>query len=117
VIYTKPNPNLKKILTVGAAFVIAALLIIALPLWIRNYNSSTSILNPTKNSPQQQRIQKEFEKLEAMRKSTNAKTPTQEEIQKGFAELEKQRAQSNTTPPTQEQIQAEFLKLEQMRKK
>jgi hypothetical protein len=78
-------------------------------------------LSPPVTSPspqeklQQDNIQKEFEKLEAMRKSANAKQPTSEDIQKEFAELEKQRAQSGATPPTQEQIQAEFDKLEKMR--
>ena len=81
-IYTNPNPNLKKILLVGAAFVIAALLIIVLPLWLRNYNSSTSSLNPTKNSLQQQKIQKEQDKLIEMAKKQKDSVLSPEQIQK-----------------------------------
>jgi hypothetical protein len=112
-LYEPPN-NLKKIILIGsAALFLAVLVIVATPLLYKSKKTPTANLPATS---EQQKIQKEFEKLEAIRKSTNARQPTQEEIQKEFAELEKQKKESNTTPPTQEQIQKEFEKLEQMRK-
>jgi hypothetical protein len=112
----EPHKHLKKIIIIGsAALFLAVLAIVITPLLYKN----KTLRKPTANLPpttEQQKIQKEFEKLEVMRKSTNAKPPTPEEIQKEFAELEKQRAQSGATTPTQEQIQAEFEKLEKMKK-
>ena len=111
-------PKTKRYILIGAATVILAVLIVAIvPFFFRDKSSPNPIANLSPQAKlQQQKIQKEFEKLEAIRESSNAKSPSPEEIQKEFAELEKQRAESNSTPPTPEQIQAEFDKLEQMRK-
>jgi len=107
-------PKTKKYILIGAIVIILAVLaIVAIPLIFKKKTTPTANLPMT---AEQKKIQKEFKKLEAMRKDMNSKDPTPEEIQKEFAELEKQRAESNSTPPTPEQIQAEFEKLEQMRK-
>lgn len=109
-------PKNKRFIVIGAtAIVLAALAIVIIPLLFKDKNSQIPTVNLPQN-PQQQKIQKEFEKLEAIRKSTNVKSPTQEEIQKEFDALENQRKESGVTPPTQEQIQAEFDKLEKMKK-
>lgn len=108
-------PKTKRYILIGAiAIVLAVLAIYAIPLLYKNKTTQTKENLPV--TSQQQKIQKEFDKLGAMRKSTNATPPTQEEIQKEFDALEKQKAESNAIPPTQEQIQAEFLKLEKMKK-
>jgi len=107
-------PKTKKYILIGTGAVfLAVLVVIVAPLIFKGRTKQ----NPAVNLPltaEQERIQKEFEKLEAMRK--DEKIPTPEEIQKEFEELEKQRAEANTTEPTPEQIQAEFEKLEQMRR-
>lgn len=116
-LYEPPKTKQHIIIFGAIAIVLAVLVIVAIPLLYKNKTTQTPVtgLSPQEKL-QQEKIQKEFEKLEAMRKNTNAKTPTPEDIQKEFAELEKQRAEAGATPPTPEQIQAEFEKLEQMRK-
>ena len=111
-------PKTKQYLIIGAAVVFLAILIaFGLSLAYKNKKVQTPVDNTANQEKlQQEKIQKEFDKLETMRKSTNAKEPTQEDIQKEFDALEKQRAESGATPPTQEQIQAEFDKLEKMKK-
>jgi|GEM_PF-949175 len=110
----EPPKTKKYIIIFGtAALFLAVLVIVAAPLIYKN----KTIQTPTASLPatsEQQKIQEEFKKLEAMRK--DSETPAPEAIQKEFAELEKQRKESNATPPTQEQIQKEFKKLEQMRR-
>ncbi|MFH0930068.1 MAG: hypothetical protein V1814_02340 [Candidatus Moraniibacteriota bacterium] len=110
-------PKKEKYILIGASvFLSAIILVVAVPLLYKKYKPGDSSANPTPiMSSEQQGIQKEFEKLKAMRKSINAKQPTQEEIQKEFDALENQRKESGTAPPTQEQIQAEFNKLERIK--
>src|SRR3989339_1019380 len=110
-LYEPPN-HLKKIILVGSvALFLAVLAIVAVPLI--NKNNPAKIPANLPRTSQQAKIQKEFEKLEEMRKSSNSKEPTSEEIQAEFEKLEKQKNESNATPPTPEQIRAEFEKLEQ----
>jgi len=112
-------PKTKRYILIGAAaIVLAVLIVVAAPLLFKYKTLQTTPvanLSP-KEKLQQEQIQKEFDKLEAMRKNTDVKQSSQEDIQKEFDALEKQRAQSNATPPTSEQIQAEFDKLEQTKR-
>ncbi|MFA5925925.1 MAG: DUF6550 family protein [Parcubacteria group bacterium] len=109
----------KRYIIIGTSAVILAVLIVAIvPLFFKN---QSSLKNPaTDLSPEakreQEKIQKEFDKLEAMRRNQDVKESTPEQIQQEFDSLEKQRAESSATQPTPEQIQTEFEKLEQMRK-
>jgi hypothetical protein len=111
-------PKTKRYILIGAsAVVLAVLVIVAAPLIYRSKTNQAPVANLLpQGRVQQQKIQKELDKLETMRKSMNIKEPTQEEIQKELAELERQRSESNITSPTPEQIQAELDNLKKMRK-
>lgn len=111
----EPHKHLKKIIIVGSIAIVLVLLLLFVPLVFRKKDNFVSGPPENINQAWDKKIQKDFEKLEAMRKSMNATSPTQEEIQKEFDALEKQRAESGAVPPTQEQIQREFKKLEKMR--
>jgi predicted transcriptional regulator len=108
------NISKKYILTGFIAIVLAVLAIVATPLIFKYKTLPVSVIDLSpKEKVEQEKIKKEFEKLEEMRKSQNAKQPAQEDIQREFNELEKQREESGLAEPTPEQIQAEFDKLEQ----
>jgi len=107
----------KKYILIGAgAIVLAVLAVVAAPLLYRQkyFQDSVSNLSPQEKL-EQEKIKKEFEKLEVMREDAGP-FPTEEQIKNEFDALEKQRTEVGATPPTPEQIQAEFEKLEQMRK-
>lgn len=112
------NISKKYILTGFIAIVLAVFSIVAIPLIFKYKTLQVSVINlSSQEKSEQQKIQKEFEKLEAIQKNINAKQPAQEEIQSEFDKLENQGKESGAAPPTQEQLQAEFDKLEKMKNK
>jgi hypothetical protein len=117
-LYEPPKTKQHIIFFGAVAAVMAVLAIVGISLFNKKNppQAPENNLSSIKDKLQQEKIQKEFDKLEAMRKSMSIKQPTQEEIKNGFAELEKQRKDSSAIPPTQEQIKEGFKKLEQMRK-
>ena len=116
-LYEPPKTKRYIIIFGAVAAALAVLATVAIPLLFKYKTLQAPVANlSSQEKLEQQKIQKEFEKLEAIQKSTNQKQPTPEEIQKEFAELEKQRAEASATPLTPEQIQAEFDKLEKMKK-
>ena len=95
----------------------AVLVIASFSLLRKNKSSQNPVdtLSP-KTKQEQEDIQQEFEKLEAIRKNSDVAPPTEEQIKIEFDALEKQRAEADVVQPTPEQIQKEFEALENMRK-
>ena len=89
----EPYKRLKKIIIIGAvAAVLAVLAIVAIPLLYKNKTSQNQNTNLPVTS-QQQKIQKESQKLDQIKKSSGAKNYSPEEIDQQSQKLDELRNQ------------------------
>jgi flagellar basal body-associated protein FliL len=110
-LYEPPKTKKHLIIFGIVAVFLAILIVVATPFFYGQRISQTSLESPSLTS-EQERIRREFEKMETTQENSSAKQTTPEEIQKEFSESEKQRKTFGANQPSPEQIQAEFEKFE-----
>ena len=81
----EPSKTKRYILIWTGAVILAVLAIVLIPLLYGNKTIQTPATNLSPQAKlQQEKIQKEFDKLDQIRKSQNTASPTKEEVQKEF---------------------------------